>query len=1013
MDYNRFIAQLPSLYHNWGQEAVQPKSAQFQVALSQLEGMTTANVTQLLNFAVACMEPGEVYCEVGCSQGATLIGALLNHPNQMAYAIDNFSEFDPLGENQTWLMQNLADFGMEEQVFFCNQDFEKFFADLRELQTGDRIGVYLYDGAHDYRSQLMGLLLVKPFLADRALIIVDDSNWDVVKQANWDFIASHPQCQLLLDLPTPAKRYDEMRHCSFWNGLQILSWDAQTSHTYSWFDLQQVRNPSVIQAIYQISPVFQAAVRTKLNDLYQAAQRSQAAGQLTDAVGHYQAILQQDPKLDSIWHELGITYFRLEKYDEAAAALTQAIAINANAAAYHYSFGLVLQTVGQIMPAAEQYQQAIALDPTLTDAYNNLGNLVTEHGDPHQAELIYQQAIAQAPNHIGSYLNLGNCLLIQGKVDQAIATYATALQREPANASVRDNLEFARNLATDEVRVWQFAAENLYQRQRYQQATVYLEKLVAAGQTDIATYLGLVTCYERLHQQQAVIATCQRAIVHHPATPELHNSLIRAFQEVNQTEAAIAQAETATQQFPDDLLFRLYQHLLLPSLYQSEAEIERYRQQFTAGLQTLISQIRLITAAAQKNAVAAIGQHKNFFLPYQNRCDRDLQQQYGRFAHDIMATAYPQWVQPLAMPAGKIRIGYVSACLRDHTIGKLMLGWFRHHDRSRFQIHSYHLFDIDDHLTQEFRQHSDVFYQNLTDIETICQQIRNDQLHILVFLEIGMQSLMTQIAALRLAPVQCTTWAHPVTSGLPTVDYFLSSDLMEPGNAQEHYTEQLIRLPNIAIAFAKPEVPAPTKARSAFQLRDDAVVYLNSQMLSKYLPAQDAVLAVIAQRVPQAQFVFIARPNQTVADQFQQRLRRAFAALDLDSDQYCVMLPPLNQSDYWQLNQLCDVFLDSFGWSGGHTTLEAIACGLPIVTWPGEFMRGRHSAAILQMLGVTTTIATNATEYINIAVRLAEDPRWRKEIVQQMGDRHAHLYDDRAGIAALETFYQTVTDRAG
>lgn len=225
MDYQRFIQQLPALYDNWGTAAVQPKALAFQGILQCIQGMTTANVLQLLNFAVACMEPNEVYCEVGCFQGSTLTGALLNHPDRMAYAIDNFSEFDFAHENQAKLMQNLAAFGLDEQVFFCNQDFEAFFANLRSLDTTDRIGVYLYDGAHDYRSQLMGLLLAKPFLADRALIIVDDSNWDPVQQANWDFIAAHPQCSLLLDLPTPGNG-----HPTFWNGLQILSWDAQTTH---------------------------------------------------------------------------------------------------------------------------------------------------------------------------------------------------------------------------------------------------------------------------------------------------------------------------------------------------------------------------------------------------------------------------------------------------------------------------------------------------------------------------------------------------------------------------------------------------------------------------------------------------------------------------------------------------------------------------------------------------------------------------------------------------------------
>lgn len=255
MDYRKFVQQLPDLYDQWGSDSVRPKADQFQSVLQQVEGMTTPSVTQLLNFAVQCMEPDEVYCEVGCFQGSTLIGALLNQPHRLAYAVDNFSEFDPDGEGLDRLMQNLARFGLTEQVYFCNQDFEEFFYSLGELETEDRIGVYLYDGAHDYRSQIMGLLLARPFLADRALIIVDDSNWSAVQQADWDFIAAFPECQLEFDLPTPGNG-----HATFWNGLHILSWDsARTSNARSadWSTIAAKHDRALLQEIYNLGFEFE------------------------------------------------------------------------------------------------------------------------------------------------------------------------------------------------------------------------------------------------------------------------------------------------------------------------------------------------------------------------------------------------------------------------------------------------------------------------------------------------------------------------------------------------------------------------------------------------------------------------------------------------------------------------------------------------------------------------------------------------------------------------------------
>lgn len=247
MDYQRFLEALPSLYDHWETDAVQPKSDRFQAVLNRVQGMTTLNVMQLLNEAVRCMEPNETYCEIGSFRGSTLIGALLDQPDRMAYAVDNFSEFDPSGEGEAILAANLEAFGLSEQVCFCNQDFEAFFYDLGQLQSDDKIGVYLYDGAHDYRSQLMGLLLARPFLADQALILVDDSNWSAVQQANWDFIAAHPQCRLELDLSTPQNG-----HHTFWNGLQLLSWDTRRTEPCQWDEIQAHRDRDLLNAIYNL-----------------------------------------------------------------------------------------------------------------------------------------------------------------------------------------------------------------------------------------------------------------------------------------------------------------------------------------------------------------------------------------------------------------------------------------------------------------------------------------------------------------------------------------------------------------------------------------------------------------------------------------------------------------------------------------------------------------------------------------------------------------------------------------
>ena len=175
----------------------------------------------------------------------------------------------------------------------------------------------------------------------------------------------------------------------------------------------------------------------------------------------------------------------------------------------------------------------------------------------------------------------------------------------------------------------------------------------------------------------------------------------------------------------------------------------------------------------------------------------------------------------------------------------------------------------------------------------------------------------------------------------------------------------------------------------------------------KYLPQHDDLFAQIANRSPAAQSVFLAL-NDAIAKIFLQRLRRAFAAQGLEASDYCVMLPQLSSFDYWNLNLVSDVFLDSLGWSGGVTALEAVACGVPIVTLPGPFMRARHSYGILQQLGVTETIAHDKASYVEIAIRLGMDREWRAKTRDRMAAGHARLYSDTKCIRALEDFFRGV-----
>jgi len=534
---------------------------------------------------------------------------------------------------------------------------------------------------------------------------------------------------------------------------------------------------------------------------------------------------------------------------------------------------------------------------------------------------------------------------------------------------------------------------------------------IAANPNHFGTYLNLGNILWKQNQVEQAVEAYHNALKLNPNNSEIINNLITILENSGRNSEAVKIASEASLLLPQDLSFKLRKHLMLPMLYETKEEIEWYRNQFTQGLEKIIQQTSLETPEAIDNALTSIGYSTNFYLAYQGYNDLELQKQYGQLVHRIMAVKYPQWVQHLPMPPlsqnGKIRVGYISGYMQAHSAARWALGWLKYSNQQNFEIYCYYIGNKVDSITQQFQLNSN-FHHIPEDLEAACQQIVNDKLHILMFTDIGILPQTTQMAGLRLAPVQCTAWGHPITSGLPTIDYYLSSDLMEPENAEEHYSEQLIRLPNIGISYPKPTIPELSKNRADFHLWEDAVVYLSCQSLFKYLPQYDYIYPTIAKRVPQAQFAFISHTQTQITAQFRQRLQRAFASVDLNSEDYCVILPRQDWLGYGNLNLISDVFLDTISWSGGNTTLEAIACHLPVVTCPGEFMRGRHSYAILKMLGVTETIAQDADEYIEIAVRLGLDSQWRNSIVEQISDRNSCLYDDQTCVMALEAFYQSV-----
>lgn len=614
--------------------------------------------------------------------------------------------------------------------------------------------------------------------------------------------------------------------------------------------------------------------------------------------------------------------------------------------------------------ALKLLEQACKQDPGDADAWTTLGSVQTQTGRYSLAVQSFQQAMNLNPRNVDNFVGMGEANLAMGQHAQVRQYCEQALQLNPQLAKAH------------------FILGNLYREQ----------SSFDAAESHYSQAVQIEPCMTLAHYYRANMLRIQ-----------------------GQTKMASASYDKALACDPTLVEAEWNKQRLLPIIFESEEQIQESRQAYSYGLEKLAQSLNLDTTSGKRQALKGLNTSTNFYLQYQGCDDLELQCKYGNILTKIMSAIYPQWSKDIPeaknQAGTKIRVGYTTAFLRTHNGAVWLLGWLQHQDTEKFEIFCYHTGSKTDDKTTEFKKLCDHFYHIPNNLEKVCEQIYADKLHILVYPELGMDTQSMLMAGLRLAPVQCVGWGHPISSGLKTMDYWLSSDLMEPDNGQDHYLEKLVRLPNMANCHSKQQhdqlqASSPQKNRNDFGLSEDDILYFCSQSLFKYLPQYDYLWPEIALRVPNAKFIFLAISSIHVVKLFMSRIEKSFAKYDLDAKDYCIMMNRQPPEDYMILNQLVDVFLDNPPWSGNNTGLAAIDAHLPIVCYPTQFMRGRHSYAILKMLGVTETIAKNEQEYIDIAVRLGTNKEWRESIVYKIARQHENIYEDVECVRGLESFYE-------
>ncbi len=673
-------------------------------------------------------------------------------------------------------------------------------------------------------------------------------------------------------------------------------------------------------------------------------------GRGKDAIAIAEKLLAGNARDAQAWLAIGRAHSVAGRRKPAGEALQAALQRDGGDAVILADAALLALAEGRHEAAAQHLSRARGKGKRLALAHRELAAFLLQRGQLPAGERQLEEAIAADPNDAVAHANLGAVRKDLGRGDEAMQSFERALALQP------QLLEAAFNLA-----------------------------MLRIDRKDWGAAAALLRDY----------------LAHHPRDAEAQYWLGNAL--MGDADAAGARAAYEAAVRIDSQHARARWGVVmaqLPAVAVNEEEQAQALQAFDREL----GRLREWCRTNAKDAWQAVGAQQPFYLAYMAGNHAPALRHYGALCAELMAT----WARRVKVPAPtarrageRLRVGIVSGHVQGHSVWHALLrGWVEHLDRQRFELHLFHTGHTSDPETRWATGQVESLQQGLGDWTAWAKAVSDAQLDVVIYPEVGMDSATLRLASLRLARVQLAGWGHPLTTGLPTIDGYLSAEAFEPAGAQQHYTETLHALPRLGCAYRPYGTRAQVPDVAEWDIAPSDRLLVAPGVAFKYGPGEDALWAEIARRCAPCKLLFF-RGNDRHAARLEQRLRAAFLAAQVDFDAHVRFVPWLSQAVFFGVLQRADVFLDTVGFSGFNTAMQAVECGTPIVAWEGRFMRGRFASGILRALQLDEWIADSHAAYVDKVARLCAEPTLRDAVRKQIVERRGALHDDKASVQAF------------
>jgi predicted O-linked N-acetylglucosamine transferase (SPINDLY family) len=649
-------------------------------------------------------------------------------------------------------------------------------------------------------------------------------------------------------------------------------------------------------------------------------------------------------------------------------------------------FGIILASQEKLDKAIINYRKSIKINPNYIDAYNNLGGAFLQLKKFNECINILQAAIKINPNFAQAYYNLGNAFKEMGKLDESIHNYQRAIQINPNYSKAYNNLA---NTFRDIGKL----DESIHNYQR----------AIEVDPNFAQAYYNLGNTFRDIGKLDETIHNYQRAIQINPTYFDAYNNLGNIFIDIGKVDDARKCFKKLFILKPKNIGYKINNGLLITPITQSVKEIVSLRDQYKKGLKSLKKYKFL------EEEPGNIIEANFFYLAFHNKDNLEIMKKTSSMFRKIIPNiCYVSKNIKKRKKQKKIKIGFISEFLTEHTVGKLFGGLIKNIDRKKFDVIIFHTAQTKKSLIKNEIDNSANKVINLrTKIQDQQQQVEKENLNIVFYPDIGMSPTTYFLAFSRIAPVQIVTWGHPETTGINTIDYFLSSALLEPNRRPEKkYSERLVCLSQFPLYYEPPQNIGSMKQRKDLGLPENVRLYGCPQTLFKLHPDFDAVLAKILLQDPKGYIVLIGGEGKAKywLNDLKKRWSKNFSILN----KRVLFTNRLTLLEFISLCNCVDVLLDPIHFGGGNSFLEAMKVGTPTVTMPGTHLKTNITAAAYKQMKISAPpIVKSIEEYINLSVKLAQDSKINFSLREESKiAANKYLYKNLKALREFEKFLE-------